>query len=665
MRLELERDPQPAVGACKPEHVRAARRPDRREVLEWSSYALLLLVWGLHVLPSRGGWEPYAVTVGTLASLPALLVLRPWRVLRVWLCLLAVLPSVGATVVASATPFGDGGPVTLGRWGYAGAVLLATAAFARTSERRRAVLAVVLLVGLQQFASAWLPWWGGDDGTARSMMGDLSSANPFGGMMLAFALAAAAVVVLGDPVLRRLGWVVAPLAGCAVVLSAARAAMLLLVAGLLVLGVLAVRRDGRAGAWRTVGLAAVMVLVQAASTSRLFFAERGGALSASSAKADSGQTLDSTSGVRLDFWSAAWQQFLTDPLTGQGSGSYRGASRELMTPGAELSPFAHNELLGSLAEGGLALGLPVAMLLGVVLLSVSRLLLGALRTGVVDVPRAAAGVGAGGLLLHAAVDFSLSFPALLVLLALLAALALPPAAAPALGRSTAGLVAGAVLASVAVAGLLLAVSHDRAGVSGQAGPGVVSTSGEVVRPPLVGLTDARVDLAAAKALARAEDPDAAVLRAVEQRLDALARVDVGVLTLQADLQRAAGDAEGGAETARAAAVRAGDDSPVFLTTYARHLAGDGRTDDAFDLLAGEVYQRGSATGRIRQALNTVLVEAERLTGPREPGWSCAVLRLRETGPVPPALAVHPLVLSSLDRCDNWAADAASILGDAR
>lgn len=674
MRLELDRaEVHRGDSGAAPASPPTGRlgRLDRREMAEWSAYLLLLLVWAAFVLPARGGWSPYTVAVGTLAAVPSLLVLRPWRVCPRWLCGVAVAPAAASVLIASLTPFGDGGPVTVGKWGYAAAVLLATASFARTPARRRAVLVVLLLVGLHQYVQAWLPWWGGDDGATRAMTGELYSANPFGGMMLAFSLAAGSLVVVGAGSVRRLAWLVAPLTACGVVLSAARAAMLLLVVGLVLLALLGARVGGRRGLGRAALLAALIWGTLTVTTSTVFFEAGSGAFGGTAAKQDSGQTLDSTSGIRVDFWSAAWTQFLGNPVAGDGIGSYSGASRELMVGAAQRSPFAHNEILGSLAEGGLLLGLPVLVLLLGLGLAASRVLLRGARGGLLEPERAAAALAAGGLLVHSMLDFPLSFPGVLALFCLLGGVVVAPGSSGATGRATAATsrsaraLAAAALLAVVLAGGYVSVGHDRAGVANRAGVHAVDPAGDLVRASWAGLRDSRLTVARGRALAQAAAPDAAVLEAVERDLRPLGEVDVALLALRADLQAAQGRDDQALATARRAALRARDRAPLLLTTYAERLAADGRRDEAFDLLAVEAYRAAEAQGRLRAMAVELLGQAGRVGGRPEPGWSCALARLQEHGEVPDALGGSSAPGPAPAGCRSWETQAAAILGDER
>lgn len=628
------------------------------ERVEWAAYAVVVLIWAFYVLPARGGWEQYVVPTACLALLPSLLVLRPWRNCSPSLMVLASAPALGAVVVAAASPYGDGGPISLSRWGWFAGVLVATAAFARTPNRRAGVVVAVLLVGLQQYASGWLAWWGGGDTVDGPMLGTIYSANPFGSLMLGFALCGAAVALLAPVRLRRLGWVTAPLCACGVALSASRLAMLLLVCGVLLLTVLAARAHGPRGVLRAGALIAVTWAVLTVSTSSIFFTggEDQDALAATSQKGQSGQTLDSTTGVRFEYWSAAWGQFRDDPLLGAGSGSYMGNSRLRMPAGAERSPFAHNEVLGALAEGGLPLGVPVLAVFVVGLVLPARRVWSALvRPAPAGDLWPALAVGVAAVLVHALADFALVFPAILGLVAvLMGACGVSQRRDPGGSRAGAGTATLAVVA-VLLGGAYLGFSHDRSGVSSAA---PASTS------PLPGLRDGRVVLAEARAALVEPGRDVARARGAERAVAELAPYDGNVELMRLRLVAASGRPGEALSGTRELAARSAAAAPLLLLPYAEMLADSGRRDDAFDLLAGHVHQRAAESGRVRRQLLELLDQARRIAGTQEPGWSCTVQALLDEG-VPadtPALA-GSVSLTTDDRCTAWAARSADLLGD--
>jgi O-antigen ligase len=101
------------------------------------------------------------------------------------------------------------------------------------------------------------------------------------------------------------------------------------------------------------------------------------------------------------------------------------ATAKVTPAGWPRSPLAHNDYLQAFAEGGLLLGLPflaACVLIGIGLLRVLR---SRVHRRAFDV-RTGLAVGALALMAHAAVDFDWTYPALLILFAVVAALAIAP-----------------------------------------------------------------------------------------------------------------------------------------------------------------------------------------------------------------------------------------------
>lgn len=659
--------PEASAGESEPVPVVAAdQRASRWYVAEHGAFLAIVLVWSLYVLPARGGWQVNVVPVACAAALIPLLVLRPWRHCATWLIAVACAPAAGAILVATLSPYGDGGPVSVSRWAYFALLVLATASYARTHERRVVALCVVLLAGLHQYAQAWVPWWGGDDGAVRVMTGTLYSANPFGGLMLTFALVAGCIAVLGAGRIRRLGWLVAPLCASGVFLSAARAAVLLLLAGTVVLAALAARKAGRAGLLRVVALVALSWVVLFGTTSSLFFEGGRGALAGVDSKDSTGQTVSSTSGIRVDFWTAAWGEWRDEPVVGGGVGSYSGDSRMRMAPGAQRSPFAHNEVLGSLAEGGVALGIPVLAALLAAGALFARPILNAAR---VSPPRAdalqiAAGLGGGALLAHAMVDFPLSFPAILGLLGLLVGCCASGSTVGGRASRVRWGVLSLGVSAVVVSGLYVGISHDRAGVSGRASLDAVSAEGRVMAAPLPGVRDARVPIARAERLARQANPSLDAVRQAERELQPFLRLDMALHRISVDLLVLQGRDEEALELARWLAETVRGQAPILVSPLAERLLAAGSREQAFDVLAVEVYTRATEGGRMGLQLAAVLDRAYGLADRVEPGWSCSRQALLDSGVLTDD---HPLALlqgAAVDgsTCDRWSAEASDILG---
>lgn len=647
----------------------ARRLPIARPVVEWTAFSITFGVLVLYVLPARGGWQPGIVPVASVITFFCLLLLRPWHRCSLPVVALAGAPALASFLVGVVTAWGDAGPISLSRWGYASAVLLATAAFARTPRRRRAVVAALLVAGLLQFAEGWIAWWGGGGAVRGPMVGTLYSANPFGGLMAAFAVLGAVVAATGHSRSVSPAWILAPVSVVAVFASGARAALLLVVAGALVSGCVAWRAARWGGLARVAALVALSWLAVLTSTSSLFFPGGGGAFGSVADKEAAGQTLGSTSHVRLDFWAAAWREFADNPFVGPGAGAYGGNSRVHMADGAELSAFTHNEPLGALAEGGLLLGLPVLAFFTVAVVVFGRALLGALRGGDRnDASMCAVALFGGVLLAHSLLDLTLSFPAVLALLAVCVGLVVPtnaPGFSKRPGRrvrrtAVVALCAAAVLGG----GLYLGHSHDRNGVGRVSGSELHDSGASFVEsPPLPPLRDGRLVVARGRA---AVDPRGAVepalLASLHEELLRLGDKDAFVRKLRVGLLARQGKSE---EAMRQAFDLARDErrrAPHFLGPYAELLAAQGRRAEAFDVIAVEVYRRTGQFGFRSDPSVQLLKQALEIAGASEPGWSCTRSAMRRAGVRLPGRAGPPVIDVSSDLCAAWADKAGSLLG---
>jgi hypothetical protein len=632
--------------------------PSRWEVAEWAGFLSAMAILALYVLPRRGGWEPSVVPTACALLLPCVLVQRPWRRVPAWQLMVAGGPAAGGLVVAVAAPFGDGGPISLARWGLAGSALLLARAFAVDRRRREAVVVAALLTGVWAVASAWEPWLAALD-SGRYMTGPLTSANPFGGLCLAVAVTSAAAALLGRRALALTGWVAAPVASLGVVLSASRGATLLLLLSALLIGALVGRARGVRGllAASVLGLTTWGLLLLA--TSPYVTGAEGAALRGMAEKQAAGQTVSSTTGVRVDFWYAAARQFLESSAVGGGSGSYAGSSRQYMAPAAQLSPFAHNEALGSLAEGGLVLGVPVLLVLstaaGTSILRSWQLLRAPARA---EAAVTAAALGAGVLVAHAQVDYVLSFPFVLALLGLLlgAALAAPgPCAGDPSARKR--VLTAAVLVTVISSGTLLGVVHDSAGVSSRAVVPSADHSAVQAGP----LRDGRLLIAAAEASTRGQEVDREASGRLAEDLEPLADIDPAVQGLRVHLLARSGQAAAATALAARTAQDGAERWPLLLVPYAERLVADGRPHDAYELLAAEAFRRADP-GRLGRQLTQVLEAADDLAPRVEPARSCALRELMRHRVVNARSSLRTVPVGAVTRaeCETWAAQAPAL-----
>jgi O-antigen ligase len=238
------------------------------------------------------------------------------------------------------------------------------------------------------------------------------------------------------------------------VLSTSRATMGLLILGWLAVAVvaivIAVGARGRVlAAVRVLSLGAVATLVTVLLPGPPLFAHRVSALASTASRAQ-GESIDQNGGYRADFWRQAVKVFQHHPLTGGGFDSFGREAAKLEPHGAH-SALVHSGFLQPLSDGGLLLGVPF-------LLACVVVCLGLLRRVLPSVWRADGGlvsltaVGSLALAAHSAVDFDWTYPSLMAMSAVLAAIAL--AWSPAAPSTPA--VAGPYRAQVACAVLVVA-----------------------------------------------------------------------------------------------------------------------------------------------------------------------------------------------------------------
>ncbi|MBK5308270.1 MAG: O-antigen ligase family protein [Frankiaceae bacterium] len=619
---------------------------DARSVAEWSAAVSWLLVLVGWVLPRA--WGATVLPVAIAAALPGVLVVRPWRHVRPAVALILLAPAVAALAVAVVSPYGDAGVISLSRWSYVGLLALGTAAFARSAARQLALVAAVLAMGIFEFAQAWLPWWGHED-TSHPMIGQFYSANPFGSAMLCGVLLAVGTALLARRDVARLGFLVAPFCACGVWFSGSRGAILLAAGGSLLLGAIAVRSGARRAVMRLGLLVVITGAVYALLTSSVFFPDGRGESSAAG-KSAAGQTVSSTTSVRVDYWRAGWSEFTANPVVGGGSGSYFAYGRLHSPAGAERATLAHNEPLGALAEGGLLLGLPLLafylLAAGACLRVVSRSLL---APESVPGVRIAAAVAAGGLLAHSLLDIGLAFPALLGTLGLLIGVSLAgiePGPAET-RRAAIGWVAVLVLVAAFATYVASSYAHVRAGTRSisatQDGPfpGVRDARAAVGRLHALAVADTATDQESALRTALAETADLAVF-------DGNVQADrIAVLMRLGDHARALAAAQRLAERSRRLA-------PEHLIPLAREIAAAGDPALAVDLLAFEAWSRFSAEPALLAQLARLVSASQDIGGAASLGSRCATNRFPAGASVSGRLlADSGMAAPRADECEAW------------
>jgi O-antigen ligase len=397
------------------------RRPTAREAVEYAGMLGLLVCWALVLTHATGGREGPALELTLAAAGLAALAVRPWIAVRPRTAALLAAPAVAAGIVCAVTPQGWAGGREVASLALAGVSAWVVLGFARTPLRRQAVLATLCLAGFEQFSQAWLPWWGGEDAT-RPMLGTFYWHNQYGAFSAAVALLGGGLAVVGTGRIRLLGGLTAAFCLAGTVLSTSRATMALTAlgwAGILVAGIRTVGWRPALRRWLTVGVAAVGLAVFFCSP--LLMEQPswpGGATEARSAT----HSVGTNTGARLVYWQAAARVFGHNPLTGTGFGDFEGVSAPYWQAGFSQSSFAHNAVLQYLADGGLLLGVPVLLLVGAALWYAARAVSDVWRGVAADRVAVPVIAAAGLLVAHALVDFDWSYPALLVLAAVVGAL---------------------------------------------------------------------------------------------------------------------------------------------------------------------------------------------------------------------------------------------------
>lgn len=395
--------------------LRALARPGR---LEHAAVGALLVDWAWLLSRGTGGRDPHTLTVGLGLLILALAASRPWRrVPATTLWLAASLP-VAAVAVCLVAPTGWRGANEAASYAFAAGTFVVVRAYARTAERRRALLALVALAGAIEFAEAWLPWWGAGD-PSRPMWGTFYWHNQYGAFLLPGALIGLALVAWPSPRDRVIGWVAVPLCSAGVLFSTSRTVIALLLAGWAAVGALLLAQPGRRRTLpRFLAATALAAATAFALTGPPFFAHRAAPTSAVQARGQS-QSASGDGAWRLEVWKEAAVVTAAHPLTGTGFHGF-GEAGVTAAPGWPHSAFTHNAWLQALVDGGVLLGGPFTFVTVLLVLLLWRRPFQGLRERGPESLGAVAVLALGLLAVHSFVDFDLTYPALFGLLALLA-----------------------------------------------------------------------------------------------------------------------------------------------------------------------------------------------------------------------------------------------------
>ena len=155
------------------------------------------------------------------------------------------------------------------------------------------------------------------------------------------------------------------------------------------------------------------------------FSERVLPWAATVARDSSGQTFSNSGVFRLQFWQQAVEITGDHLWTGVGFGRFGlSAASELdLADGTAGSAFAHSGPLQALADGGLLLGVPVLLALGLVVWAACRRLALRRPASTDRLIGAAGAVAVLTLLAHSSLDFDWTYPALAAIFAAVVALA--------------------------------------------------------------------------------------------------------------------------------------------------------------------------------------------------------------------------------------------------
>jgi O-antigen ligase len=365
---------------------------------------------------------------------------------------LAMWLSCAALVVAAEAPTGWAGAENAADYvAFGWTVVAVAAAIARERRIVEVILALVVLGVMVEFAEGWVAWWGGEDPT-RPMLGTFYWWDPFAAYLIPGSLIGYGVWLRerGAPTVLGLGGFV--LGSIGLVYSTSRAADAVFVVALILVTV-----TQAFGGWAVLRRVVVALLIGGLAVWAVggppFFPHRVQPLSATSARG-SGQSLSQNGHYRTEFWREALGVFSRHPLFGGGYHSLATESVGHAPAGWSLSPLAHSGYLQALSDGGLILAVPFLLCCVGIGLIVLISLVSAMRRRDFSVTGFVVPLALGGLLAHSAIDFDWSYPADLLLVAILSGIVVGRWAAERQGR-VAGrrLTACAVLVGVVTLGI--------------------------------------------------------------------------------------------------------------------------------------------------------------------------------------------------------------------
>jgi O-antigen ligase len=452
--------PLPRVPMVTPAPARAGLMAQVRRHAGPASAVVATAWWLVEVTRAWGGRNAPSVTVGAALIAVSLLLVRPERILPRLPLVLASVLSVVAFVIPLIAPSGwagapDAAPLVSGAWLT---LVVAAVIVSRPDAKTWFLLVIAASAGIE-FMSGWLAWWGGEDPTAP-MIGTFYWHNPFAAFLAPGGLVALGFWVWRTRVLATLGLISFALATVGVVYSTSRATLACFVLGLVLVGAAAVVHKPR---WRAIRRLTGAVVVAVGSTFLIagppFFPHRASPLAATQARAAT-ESLGQNGFYRLDFWREALAVFWRHPLIGGGYKSLVAESVGHVPKGWPLSPYTHNAYLGVLAKGGLLLGVPYLLAMGLVAAVVVRTLwLGVVRRRI-PAENVAIAAALACVMLHAGVDFDWSYAANFAMASTLAGLLIgltlrdrPKPSPPKYGRMARAALVGCLVIGVGTLGV--------------------------------------------------------------------------------------------------------------------------------------------------------------------------------------------------------------------
>jgi O-antigen ligase len=369
-----------------------------------------------------GGRDVHAVSGGAILTAAAVAAVRPDRLLPHRAVILALAVSGGAMLVAATAPTGWSGATNAAEYVCAAWTALCVAAAVVRDRRIVFVLLALLVLGVMiEIRAAWLPWWGGENSTAP-MRGTFYWHNPFAIYLLPGAVLGLVMWLRRTRLIGWLGLGGFALGAIGIFYSTSRASLACFIAAVVVTLVAHVFTTRVRGLVRAaVGIAGTTALVWMIGGPPFFPHQSHSPVAGLAARA-AGQSLGQNGSYRLDFWREALGVFSRHPVTGGGYHSMATASADHNPHHWPLSPLAHNGYLQALSDGGLLLGVPFLLACAVVCWWVLAALWEAVRRREFGLTSFAVPLVLAALLAHSAVDFDWSYPADLLLTAILAGL---------------------------------------------------------------------------------------------------------------------------------------------------------------------------------------------------------------------------------------------------